>query len=198
MASEKKMNIYQKIFEIQKLNLHIGKNAEAGVWSKWWYKYATLDKIWDEINEKMAELWLLETSHLKVIDGESYVESEIIDVDGSDTISSVFPIDKTLSPQDIWKAITYGRRYNLVALLNLKVVGDDDDAQGVRGKKKEKEEVFEADWWVDTIVSTNNREKWLALRNKITIGEYKISEKWLTKLDKFLEKWVWNDGPFSS
>ncbi len=198
MASEKKLNIYQKIFEIQKLNLHIGKNAEAGVWSKWWYKYATLDKIWDEINEKMTNLWLLETSHLKVIDGESYVESEIIDVDGVDTISSVFPIDKTLSPQDIWKAITYGRRYNLVALLNLKVVGDDDDAQGVRGKKKAAATVekYEADAWVDTVIQKWDKEKWLTLRNKITIWEYKVSEEQLVKLDKFLWNSSWNDSSF--
>lgn len=177
-------NIYSKVFEIQKLNLHIGKNAQAGAWAKWWYKYATLDKIWDEINDKMTELELVESSHLKVIDGESYIESQIIDKENWDTISSVFPVDKTLSPQDIGKAITYGRRYNLVALLNLKVVGDDDDAQGVRGKKEGAENMDEYVW---KLISTNNVEKAKVLMEMTDAGDYTLSRSKYVELSKFIQ-----------
>ena len=53
------MSLKQKLFELQKKHLRIGKNAEAWSGGKWSYKYATLDKIWDEIQDDMDKLGIL-------------------------------------------------------------------------------------------------------------------------------------------
>lgn len=79
----------------------------------------------------MDSIGIIESSAIKYNDkGDTFVYTSLFNADDTeDTICSLFPLDNTLSPQDMGKVITYGRRYNLVALLNLKIVGEDDDAQ---------------------------------------------------------------------
>ena len=96
-------------------------------------------------------------------------------------MNSLFPLDNTLSPQDMGKVITYWRRYNLVALLNLKIVWEDDDAQGVGSK------AINGDKFVDTILKNKNVEKWQALLQKVEAGEYSLSQKKLEALVEFID-----------
>lgn len=180
------MSLKKKLFEFQKVHFRIWKNAEAGKDSKWGYKYATLDKIWDVIQDKMDELQILESSSIKYNDsGEVFVYTSLWDVEDEDwdAMCSLFPIDKELSPQDIGKAITYGRRYNLVALLNLKIVGEDDDAQWIGGRKK----AINGDKFVDTVINNNNVEKAKTLFEKIEAGEYSVSDAKLNALVSFID-----------
>ena len=181
------MTLRQKLFELQKLHLRIGKNAEAGKDSKWWYKYATLDKIWDEIQDVMDSLGILESSSIKYNDsGATFVYTSLFNIDDpDDTICSLFPLDNTLSPQDMGKVITYWRRYNLVALLNLKIVWEDDDAQGVGGKKKA---APNWDRFVDTIIKNSNIEKALDLQDRVAAGEYSLTPSKATELADFISK----------
>ena len=178
-------NLRQKLFEFQKLHLRIGKNAEAGKDSKWWYKYATLDKIWDEIQDHMDSLGILESSAIKYNENhEVFVYTTLFNVDDtSDAMCSLFPLDSTLSPQDMGKVITYWRRYNLVALLNLKIIGEDDDAQGVGSKKS----AINGDKFVDTILDSWNLEKAKTLLEKVEAGEYSLSSKKLETLVSFID-----------
>lgn len=180
-------NLKQKLFELQNLDLRIWKNAEAGKDSKWWYKYATLDKIWDEIGSHLKELWILESSAIKYNDaGKVFVYTTIYNVDNvDDFMCSLFPLDDTLSPQDMWKVITYWRRYNLVALLNLKIVWEDDDAQGVGGKKKA---APNWDRFVDTIIKNSNIEKALDLQDRVAAGEYSLTPSKASELADFISK----------
>jgi len=179
------MNLRQKLFEFQKLHLRIGKNAEAGKDSKWWYKYATLDQIWDNIQDKMDELGILESSAIKYNDNhEVFVYTSLFNVDDtSDTMCSLFPLDSTLSPQDMGKVITYWRRYNLVALLNLKIVWEDDDAQGVGTNKKS---VPSGNNFVSTIIKGWNVDKAKTLLAKVQAGEYVLSAEKLSELEDFI------------
>lgn len=180
------MSLRSKLFEFQKLHIRVGKNAEAGKDSKWGYKYATLDKIWDVIQDHMDTIGIIESSSVKALDnGEYCVCSTLIDsADESDSICSMFPIDKELSPQDLWKAITYGRRYNLVALLNLKIVGEDDDAQWVGGRTSK---AVNADKFVDTILKNQSADKAKTLFAKIESGEYSVSPAKLEALVSFMD-----------
>lgn len=177
------MSLKQKLFELQKKHLRIGKNAEAWSGGKWSYKYATLDKIWDEIQDYMDELGILESSAIKWNDaGATFVYTTLFNIDDpEDTMNSLFPLDNTLSPQDMGKVITYWRRYNLVALLNLKIVWEDDDAQGVGSK------AINGDKFVDTILKNKNVEKWQALLQKVEAGEYSLSQKKLEALVEFID-----------
>lgn len=183
---EESKNLRQKLFEFQKLHLRIGKNAEAGKDSKWWYKYATLDKIWDEIQDHMDRLGILESSAIKYNDSNNvFVYTTLFNVDDtSDTMCSLFPLDSTLSPQDMGKVITYGRRYNLVALLNLKIIGEDDDAQGVGSNKAS---TPNGDKFVDTVIKNGDTEKAKTLLDKVEAWEYSLSSKKLEALVSFID-----------
>lgn len=187
METMESKNLKQKLFELQKEHLRIGKNAEAGKDAKWWYKYATLDKIWDVIDPLMEKFGIVESSAIKYNDQwKVFVYTTIYNVDNTDDyISSLFPLDDTLSPQDMGKVITYGRRYNLVALLNLKIVWEDDDAQGVGGKKKA---APNWDRFVDTIIKNNNIEKALDLQDRVAAGEYSLTPSKATELADFISK----------
>lgn len=180
-------DLKQKLFELQKRNLRIWKNAEAWKDSKWWYKYATLDKIWDEISSIMEKLGIVESSAIKYNDvWKVFVHTTIYNThDTKDYMSSQFPLDDTLSPQDMWKVITYWRRYNLVALLNLKIVWEDDDAQGVGAKKKA---APNWDRFVDTIIKNDNIEKALDLQDRVANWEYSLSAAKATELANFISK----------
>ena len=184
---EEVKSVREKLFEFQKLHLRIGKNAEAGKDSKWWYKYATLDKIWDEIQDKMDELRILESSAIKYNDSNNvFVYTSLFNVDDpTDSMCSLFPLDSSLSPQDMGKVITYGRRYNLVALLNLKIIGEDDDAQGVWSKKSAG---VNGDKFVDILIKDGNVEKAKTLLDKAQAWEYVLSEKKLDALVKFIDE----------
>lgn len=178
------MNLKQKLFELQKKHLRIWKNAEAWKDWKWGYKYATLDKIWDEIDSHMENLGIVESSAIKYNDaGKVFVYTTIYNVnDTEDFMCSLFPLDDTLSPQDMGKVITYWRRYNLVALLNLKIVWEDDDAQGVGGKKWNNWDRF-----VDVVIKNWDIVKWKTLLSKIESWEYQVSEKKLEALVQFID-----------
>lgn len=182
---DEKKTLRQKLFELQKLHLRIGKNAEAGSGWKWSYKYATLDKIWDEIQDVMDSLGILESSSIKYNDaGATFVYTSLFNIDDpDDTICSLFPLDNTLSPQDMGKVITYWRRYNLVALLNLKIVWEDDDAQGVGAKK----DSINGDKFVDTVIKNGSVEKAKTLLEKVEAGEYSLSPKKLETLVSFID-----------
>lgn len=181
------MNLKQKLFELQKEHLRIGKNAEAWKDSKWWYKYATLDKIWDEIDSHMENLGIVESSAIKYNDAwKVFVYTTIYNIHNvEDFMSSLFPLDDTLSPQDMGKVITYWRRYNLVALLNLKIVWEDDDAQGVGGKKKA---APNWDRFVDTIIKNKNIDKALDLQDRVAAGEYSLTPGKTAELADFISK----------
>lgn len=179
------MTLRQKLFELQKLHLRIGKNAEAGSGWKWSYKYATLDKIWDEIQDVMDSLGILESSSIKYNDaGATFVYTSLFNIDDpDDTICSLFPLDNTLSPQDMGKVITYWRRYNLVALLNLKIVWEDDDAQGIGAKKAS---APNGDRFVDTVIKNGDTEKAKTLLDKVEAWEYSLSQNKLEALYSFI------------
>ena len=182
--TDKKLTLKEKLFELQNRGITIGKNAEAGKDAKWWYKYATLDKIWEVIRPVMHELGIVESSAIKYNDSwKVFVFTTIYNIDNPDDyMSSLFPLDDTLSPQDMWKVITYGRRYNLVALLNLIIVWEDDDAQGV-GKKS----APNGDKFVDTVIKNEDVEKAKTLQEKVSNWEYSLSPKKAEALVDFID-----------
>lgn len=179
------MSLKTKLFHLQCKALRIGKNAEAWKDSKWGYKYATLDKIWDIIDPIMWEFGILESSAIKYNDqGQTFVYTTIYNVHNEDdSMCSLFPLDNTLSPQDMGKVITYWRRYNLVALLNLKIVWEDDDAQGVGAKKAS---APNGNNFVSTIIKNGNVEKAKTLLAKVQAGEYSLSAEKLSELEDFI------------
>jgi len=96
-------------------------------------KYADLPWILEEIKQPLID------SGLSVVHSMNYtdvwnlvVSTSVVDVETDETITSVFPVFGT-KPQEIGSSITYARRYNLQALLDLST--DDDDGNSANDAK---------------------------------------------------------------
>jgi len=99
-------------------------------------KYADLPSILAEIKPVMTTHGLA-LFHVAKFDesGRSYLESTLVDSESGESAISVFPIFGT-KPQEIGSSMTYARRYNLQALLDLST--DDDDGNLANAAKPTK------------------------------------------------------------
>lgn len=111
----------EKLFDFQKLGIVIGRNAKG-----FNYKYASYDHIWGHIGEKLNELKLLVSHRIQDYGGNLFLETTVSDMESGDEQSSQIPITAN-TPQTMGSAITYYKRYNLGALLNLIIEDEDDD-----------------------------------------------------------------------
>lgn len=94
------------------------------------YKYAPLEEVWDVVKKplhangffithEVQEKGVLTTAHHQQGELHSYIAFS----------------DTSLKPQSRGSEITYCKRYNLLAIFNIQVEGEDDDA--VRATKKQ-------------------------------------------------------------
>jgi len=130
--------IHKKLLEIQKLWIQISKDAKNPFYKS---DYVTLDNIVNTYNKVLSDHGL--------VCFHSVEDSELVTIlrctEDDSLVHSSFPIDAA-DPQKVWSAITYGKRYNLWALLNI-VTDKDDDGNKSSGKvvkktdTKKKEEV---------------------------------------------------------
>lgn len=91
---------------------------------------------------KLTELKLVVTHSLSQSDSTYSITTEITDTESGESVKSSFPVHGS-KPQEIGSSITYARRYNLTALLNLDIDEDDDgnaanEAKKVSSKEQEK------------------------------------------------------------
>ena len=111
------------------------------------YKYVTLDAIQKVLTPLCAQYNLFVTHHLSFITvGAEKVFGVVTTVYGTlpedesagPPLQSFFPIKHTSSPQDVGSARTYGMRYNVTALFNVILVGEDDDGASASKKSSSK------------------------------------------------------------
>ncbi|NQS89140.1 ERF family protein, partial [Patescibacteria group bacterium] len=89
------------------------------------YHYADLVRVWAILKPLMLAYSFFVTHNI-CNDG---VKTVVRHISGKE-LSSFIPLSGT-SPQDKGKEITYYKRYNLSAIFNLVVEGEDNDAEGV-------------------------------------------------------------------
>lgn len=134
------MSIYEKINKVQS-KLSVKKD-----WTNPFFKskYITLDEIMDKLQPLLDENMLVVYNYnLR----EWGVRTIVLDLESCDTIGSDFIIAWISDPQQLWKVLTYGRRYNLTSIFNI-LADEDDDAQSYyddKGKAK-KPKFTEADF----------------------------------------------------
>ncbi len=88
-------------------------------------KYADLAEVWEVIREPLTSNGLSITQTTCVINDKIYLKTKLIHISGQ-WIESYYPIFvKDYSPQTIGSALSYGRRYQLSAIVG--VYQDDDD-----------------------------------------------------------------------
>lgn len=122
------MSIYKKLLEVQALGLSVAKDASNPHFKS---KYMDLDSILETYCPILSDKKLLIVHHSQ----GSTLTTEIIDAEDDSKISSEFSILNT-DPQKRGAEITYGRRYNLLQLLN--ITAEDDDGNTASGRTQAK------------------------------------------------------------
>ena len=197
MTDSTTQTINDKLMKFQEKNIVLKRNATAEIvmksWSKFSYKYSSLDEIWKNISSELNELKLLVSHTIQEYSDTLFLETTITDLDSWESKQSMIPINKDLDPQKMWSAITYYKRYNIGALLNLIIEWEDDD--GALATKQsvaknttttKKPEFLDANF--------DNFKKWtewkkldeiVAKKDEI-MSKYTISEAMISKLNDFL------------
>jgi len=152
-------NIYKKLFELKQKEIILKKDTQA-----FWYKYATLKQIQELLSPVLKDLKLIVihsirqnqvVTQIRDIEWDTYVESCIdiwevetkrqenfVDAKGKDIQTNDF---NTKDPQWVGSIISYHRRYNLLALLDLEQ--EDDDWKGWSNRAKTKDYVASDKKW---------------------------------------------------
>jgi hypothetical protein len=128
--STEKAAIYQKIIDFQKKMSVIKKTETAklkgitktGRDYSMSYNYAPLDAIQKAIHMPLLDVGLY-YSQEPTSEG---LKTTIFDIDGNELVFN-YPAVFAGKPQEIGSALTYAKRYSLVAALGLIIEGEDDD-----------------------------------------------------------------------
>ena len=191
------MTTRKLLLEFQKKNLRVSKDAVNPHFKS---KYASLDNILDTVSPVLSELWLVIYHYIS--DGR-LVTILSNDWELEDVIRSEFILPEDNNPQKLGSAITYGKRYNISAILNIST-DDDDDANAVSTKTVSnaklnvdagKQAVKQA---VNKVVSDDDKpwfndpdfDKFKAVieEGKIVIADYDDAMQWITKKYKVSKK----------
>lgn len=136
MATEK-LTLAQRIETARKQFKPIRKDARNPHFKN---EYASLDNIIDCIETALSETGVSIRNVPDVLPNGSFIlRTQLVDVATGEFVEGIIPLTQG-KPQDQGSAITYARRYNVSALLNLCTETDDDGNQGsgvAGGGKKE-------------------------------------------------------------
>ena len=127
------MKIHDALVAFQKAGVTISKNAVNPHFRS---KYADLPGIIKAINPVLSEIGLSITHRVV---GSELVTALATD---EDKIESSFPLFGS-KPQEFGSSITYAKRYNIGALLNLDIDDDDDGNQANEAKRIVKKKKFD-------------------------------------------------------
>ena len=168
--------LYQKLFDIKQTGVKLVRDTE---WFN--YKYATLSQI-------QEKLWpLLEKHNLLVVHhvDNNQVVTHIINLeDTNETVSSSIPMNEWTKAQDKGSEITYYRRYNLLALLDLETNDDDGEVAQISNTKKEKA------WFSDENLKNLQRikQEWWKLPNLEAVKKkYRVARRYDDELKELLD-----------
>lgn len=102
-----------------------GNTAKAGSFS---YKYADLTDVTEKIMPLLSKHGLAFYA-APTMSGDRFVLAYgLVHISDDHVITGEYPLPSHGSPQEIGSAITYARRYSLVAVTGVAPGGDDDDA----------------------------------------------------------------------
>lgn len=116
-------NIIEALFNVQQKGL---KPVKGGTNPHFKSKYVTLDSLLEVVIPALAEEDVLLLQTLCDIEGTPAINTALVHVPSQNTLEARTPmVFAKADPQGVGSAITYYRRYALMALLGL--VGEEDD-----------------------------------------------------------------------
>ncbi len=102
--------------------------------------YATLDSVIDAVNEALLGNEILYTQPTEIVDGKTVLHTRFIHVSGQ-WIGGVYPVHPVKNdPQGEGSALTYARRYALMALAGIAPEDDDGNAGTKAAQKQNKQD----------------------------------------------------------
>lgn len=122
--------IQAKLLEFQKKGITIekdGKNPHFG------NEYSTLNEVLGKIKKELNSLGIVvyQTVSTKTVESEGGLTTILYDTEDKTFVESTVPFVGATDMQKLGGAITYARRYSLIALLGL----EDDDDDGTTASK---------------------------------------------------------------
>jgi len=118
MPTENKKTMFADLLKIQTELKTITKDKDA-----YKGKYATIEKIWETIRKTINDNNFVIYNQM-TLEGIKTIAYHI----SGDKLESVIPFSDTKDPQEKGKEITYAKRYNINAIFNVIVAGEDNDA----------------------------------------------------------------------
>lgn len=103
-------------------------------------KYADLPSILEGIKEPLKKSWLALFHKAEWSEDGYYLISTITETESGESISSAFPLFWS-KPQEVWSSLTYARRYNTLALLDIPTDEDDDGNKANTATRTQKQTV---------------------------------------------------------
>ena len=179
--------LFQKLLQLQSKNIAVEKNGKNSFFKDWKWQpssYVVLDDIMNAYKVPLSECWLFVYNFIRTDDETNYVVTRIVDSDNEDKfIENIFPIAKLWTPQAMGSAVSYGKRYNIWALL---CIATEVDADGNNAPEIKKVELKE--WEVfQKIIIAIKEWKWTIEQVK---SKYIISEEIENKiLELTSNKW---------
>lgn len=118
------MSIHEKLL---KFHAEFNGVKKTGLNPHFKSKHFTLDEIVHVTTPMLNKLGLYVVHAVQMVGEVPCMVTLIKDSDGEGGIESAFPMAMNPNPQDMGSAVTYYKRYNLCALLN--IAEEDDDGQ---------------------------------------------------------------------
>lgn len=135
-------NIYSALALFREIVSAVKKDADNPFYKS---KYADLPSILEVIKQPLKESGLAITHHCKNTDGSFSVITTLAHHSTAETIDSEFPVFGS-KPQEIGSSMSYARRYNLLALLDIPTEDDDGNTANTASRTTG-EKIQEKKWF---------------------------------------------------
>lgn len=129
------MAIHKKLLEFQKKGITLKKD---GVNPHFRSSYVTLNEVLDKVKGPLNEAGIVIVQAVDTVDGPmgeqvAGLRTALVDTEDDTHVNSFVPFVNTPDMQKLGGAITYARRYALIAMLGLE--DEDDDGNTASAKK---------------------------------------------------------------
>lgn len=125
---ETKKDIFTKLLEFQKKGISIVKGNQNPHFKN---KYADMNEVLNKVREPLNELGVLiiqePSTHNNLGQNIVSLRTRLYDTESETSVESHTPLINTTDMQKLGGAITYARRYSLIAMLGLE--DEDDDGE---------------------------------------------------------------------
>lgn len=124
--------IHKKLLEFQKLGITIEKDAVNPHFKN---SYSSLNEVLAKVKKPLNELGIVILQTPNAIGSDNFLRTTLFDTEDESFVESYTPFINTTDMQKLGGAITYARRYSLIAMLGLE--DEDDDGNKASAKKEE-------------------------------------------------------------